>query len=186
MTDAKANAVFSFKNAGNYPISIQDLKTSCGCTTAKLTKKVYAPGESGRIQVEYNVGTSTGLQQKQVYVTTDEKIDPITQLTMRIFLPEMVKLIPPSVSWQINGDKSPKTISIEVLEGHEVNILDVRSSNDQIFTQIHTLVPHKKYLLTVTPVSTNLPAEAELEIQTDYPVGHPKVVNGVADIKPKS
>lgn len=186
MTDAKATTIFSFKNAGNYAVTIQDVKTSCGCTTATLTKKTYAPGESGQINVEYNIGTNTGLQQKQVYVTTDERTDAITQLTMRIFLPQMVTLTPPSVSWELNGDKTPKKITIDVLDGHEVNILDVRSSNDQIFAQIHTVIPHKKYLLTVTPVNTNLPAEAELEIQTDYPIGHPKVINGLADIKPKS
>jgi hypothetical protein len=186
ITDIKANAVYSFKNVGNYSILIQDIKTSCGCTTAKLAKKAYAPGESGRIDVQYDIGTNTGLQQKQIYVTTDERTNEITQLTMRIFLPQMVTLTPPSVSWKLNEDKTPKKITIDVLDGHEINILDVRSSNDLIFTQIHTVIPHKKYLLTVTPVSTVLPAEAELEIQTDYPTGRPKVINGLADIKPKS
>ena len=37
---------FSFTNEGDTAMEISEIKTTCGCTTAKLEKMTYAPGES--------------------------------------------------------------------------------------------------------------------------------------------
>lgn len=50
----KAIALFHFKNTGNSPLVIKAVKPGCGCTTAELKKKNYAPGESGTIKIVFN------------------------------------------------------------------------------------------------------------------------------------
>ena len=51
---AKATAVFHFRNTGDSQLVIKAVKPGCGCTTAELKKKDYAPGESGIIKVVFD------------------------------------------------------------------------------------------------------------------------------------
>lgn len=49
--------VFEFKNTGNAPLIISDVKTSCGCTTPSKPTGPIAPGKSDKIEVKYNMHT---------------------------------------------------------------------------------------------------------------------------------
>lgn len=44
---------FKFKNIGNAPIVITDIKTSCGCTTPTIPNKLILPGETAEIDIKY-------------------------------------------------------------------------------------------------------------------------------------
>ncbi len=46
--------VFKFKNTGNAPLIVSDVKSSCGCTIPKKPKDPIMPGESGEIEVKYD------------------------------------------------------------------------------------------------------------------------------------
>ncbi|TAH27479.1 MAG: DUF1573 domain-containing protein [Cytophagales bacterium] len=45
---------FTFTNNGSAPLSIIDVKASCGCTTPFYTKDFVAPGKKGVIKVQYD------------------------------------------------------------------------------------------------------------------------------------
>ncbi|WP_020527432.1 DUF1573 domain-containing protein [Flexithrix dorotheae] len=49
-----AEHVFSFKNTGNAPIVISEVKASCGCTTPEWSKEPVMPGETGSIKAVFN------------------------------------------------------------------------------------------------------------------------------------
>ena len=44
---------FEFTNQGRQPVTIQNVTTSCGCTTSGWTKNPVAPGEKGFVKVSY-------------------------------------------------------------------------------------------------------------------------------------
>ncbi|MDR2065963.1 MAG: DUF1573 domain-containing protein [Prevotellaceae bacterium] len=44
---------FIFTNQGDAPVTIQNVKASCGCTTPAWTKEPVAPGEQGFIDATY-------------------------------------------------------------------------------------------------------------------------------------
>mgnify|MGYP002063185881 CR=1 FL=1 len=46
--------IFKFKNTGNAPLIVSDVKSSCGCTIPKKPKDPIMPGESGEIEVKYD------------------------------------------------------------------------------------------------------------------------------------
>lgn len=46
--------VFKFKNTGNAPLIITNVKSSCGCTIPKKPEGAIMPGESGEIEVKYD------------------------------------------------------------------------------------------------------------------------------------
>jgi hypothetical protein len=45
---------FTFVNAGAQPLTVTDLRASCGCTTPSLPKRTYQPGERGELALEVN------------------------------------------------------------------------------------------------------------------------------------
>lgn len=45
--------IFSLQNTGKYPLTIQDITTSCGCTSAEYSKEPAASGKSLDIKVTY-------------------------------------------------------------------------------------------------------------------------------------
>ena len=45
---------FKFKNIGNAPITISNIKSSCGCSVAEKPSKPIMPGENGSIRVKYD------------------------------------------------------------------------------------------------------------------------------------
>lgn len=45
--------VYTFTNSGNKPLILDDVKTSCDCTTIEYPKAPIMPGKSGVIKVTY-------------------------------------------------------------------------------------------------------------------------------------
>lgn len=52
--DSDGTRTFKFTNRGRSPIIIADIKSSCGCTVPKYSKKPILPGESSTIEVKYS------------------------------------------------------------------------------------------------------------------------------------
>lgn len=46
--------VFEFTNIGDAPLTIKDIKSTCGCTVPKRPEKPIMPGEKGQIEVSYD------------------------------------------------------------------------------------------------------------------------------------
>lgn len=70
---------FEFENAGDSPLIIKNVSTSCGCTATKLEKMEYQPGEKGVIPTKF---ISTGYSGKVIKTVTVTTNDPKTQHTI--------------------------------------------------------------------------------------------------------
>ncbi|GAB5565324.1 MAG: hypothetical protein Wins2KO_23870 [Winogradskyella sp.] len=46
--------VFTFINEGDAPLTITNVKTSCGCTVPSYSKTPILPGETGEINIKYD------------------------------------------------------------------------------------------------------------------------------------
>lgn len=64
------STTFKFKNTGNSPLIISNVKTSCGCTTPFYTKDPILPGKTGVIKAQYNAA-NPGVFNKSITVTTN-------------------------------------------------------------------------------------------------------------------
>lgn len=51
---ADEHRTFTFKNTGNKPLVLSNVKPSCGCTTPEWTKTAIQPGKTGTIKVKYD------------------------------------------------------------------------------------------------------------------------------------
>lgn len=61
--------VFEFKNIGDAPLVISDVKSSCGCTVPTRPTEPVAPGKTGKIEVQYNM--NPGVINKTITVTSN-------------------------------------------------------------------------------------------------------------------
>jgi hypothetical protein len=68
--------VFEFKNTGKTPLLIQNVQTSCGCTTANKPEAPVAPGQKAEISVKYDT-QRVGAFEKTITITTNAQSEPI-------------------------------------------------------------------------------------------------------------
>ena len=67
---------FHFKNTGKKSLVIQNIESSCGCTTPKYDKKPIPPGGEGKIEDEFNSSGRYGKQYKviNIFANVPEKV----------------------------------------------------------------------------------------------------------------
>ena len=46
---------FEFTNTGDAPLIIKDVKSTCGCTVPSKPKDPILPGQTGKIEIKYNM-----------------------------------------------------------------------------------------------------------------------------------
>ena len=74
--------VFSYKNTGEAPLVITDIKSSCGCTIPEdWSREPLAEGESGKFTVKFN-GNGTNKITKTITITANtEKGSEVVKIT---------------------------------------------------------------------------------------------------------
>jgi hypothetical protein len=181
--DHEIVATYRFTNTGTTPITIDTVKTSCGCTTAALAKYDYAPGESGQIVARMDISNRSGHQEKSILVTTKEK--PKSPIVLRLVadIPEPVVMSPTFVMWALGEPATPKTIDIKVTEGFPVKLLKVDSDNPDIKVEVSEVHPGVEMEVKVTPKNTTRPESATLLVRTDYPADNPQTYYAYARVK---
>jgi hypothetical protein len=68
-SDGKASTVFEFTNTGRVPLIIQNVRTSCGCTSPEWTREPLVPGQSGKITVAFDPRSRPGPFNKTITIT---------------------------------------------------------------------------------------------------------------------
>lgn len=164
----EATAVGSFKytNTGNAVVHFKSITTSCGCTTAARKKDDVPPGESGEITATFKVGSSTGVQQKTVRVETDDPASPLTMLTLRAIIPQMLELRPSFVYWENSEPPKAKTITVKTAKELHASSVKVTSSSSAFATTVSSAGPNE-FRISVQPNDTAHAVSAVLTIQPD-------------------
>ena len=73
--------VFEFKNSGNAPLILQDVKTTCGCTVPEWPRAPLPPGATAELRVKFNSTGKVGIQNKVITV-----ISNATNQTSRVMI----------------------------------------------------------------------------------------------------
>jgi len=73
---------FKFKNVGDAPLTINNVRTTCGCTAAVVKGKKLNPGKEGEIKITFNTTGYGGNVSKYVYVETNDPAAAQKQLTV--------------------------------------------------------------------------------------------------------
>ena len=181
--DKSVVARYKFTNTGSTPIKIQSVLTSCGCTSAALSKTDYAPGESGEIAANFVFGAHTGRQTKSIMVSTSAAPGQPTVLKLHVYIQERVNIEPQVVFWRVGGQPDSKAIRIAIVGETPVKILSVTSDNASIRVNLREIRRGREYEAQVTPDNVAQQSGATLVIRTDYPPDNPQTRYAYARVK---
>lgn len=67
----QATYKFEFKNTGDAPLVLKNVRPSCGCTTPHWPRKPIMPGDKSQIKAVYNSSGRPGRFHKSITVTTN-------------------------------------------------------------------------------------------------------------------
>ena len=78
--DGHVSHVFTLKNVNDGPITIKNVRASCGCTTPAWSREPIAPEAEAQITVTYNASGRPGAFHKSVTVTLSNGTEDFTQV----------------------------------------------------------------------------------------------------------
>lgn len=73
---------FEFKNIGDAPLIISDVRSTCGCTVPSFSKEPVLPGKTGEINVKYNM--NPGVIRKTITVESNAVNYPEGKVALKI------------------------------------------------------------------------------------------------------
>ncbi|MDD2706830.1 MAG: DUF1573 domain-containing protein [Verrucomicrobiae bacterium] len=181
--DTNVTARFAFQNAGNYPITLIRVQSSCNCAQIRQERKTYQPGETGEIAAVFNFGIRTGPIRHDVVASTDDKSQPIARLAFKVNIPELIRISPPFVCWRPGDAATPKNISVNVVHSNAIHVTKILSNHPQLPARLKTITEGREYVIEITPSSLDKPIISTLRIETDFPPERPKVFYAHAMVK---
>jgi hypothetical protein len=181
--DGELEVHFTFRNAGSAPVTIKSLRPSCGCTTAHLEKKTYAPGEAGEVVARFVFGDRKGPQRKTIEVRTDDATQEHAILDLRVNIHDPLTVTPALVFWKRGEPAEAKTVQLKAEPDQRVRIKGVTSPNPRIVATLETIKAGEEYVVSVKPADTTQKESAEISVQTDFPPDAPRAYTIHARIK---
>lgn len=172
--DAEVIADFAFRNDSDKSVRIAKYDAACSCMTVGVSggKRDYAPGEVGVIRAVFRLTGYSGTMERVValWLDGDPPEAPSAQLTVRAHIPQLIKMEPKTLSWDLNQAPQPQTITFEMDPEHKIHILGTQSSTDSFTLELKTIEAGRKYEVIVTPKSTETPGIAIFRVETDCKV----------------
>ena len=166
---------FVVKNVGDAPLEISNVKTSCGCTVAKLEVNTLQPGEETKISATLKLKGKQGHQTKKITVFSNDPKTPSYYLEFKGVAMATIMLEPKLLNMGriMDNEAHTQTITVKSMkEGHSFNIEKVIVPDTAPFTtSTEEVVPGKEYRITAT-TKPNLAAgtlNGRITIMTDDP-----------------
>jgi len=131
----KITHLFPFSNIGNSNLEIGEITTSCGCTAAVTTAKVIPPDGHGEIKVTFDLSRRKGLQEKEIYINSNDPKEPTVVLHLTGEVKTDIGLEPETLNL-VNipvGQSVKREIKIVQVEKEELKI-DKVEANPKYFS----------------------------------------------------
>lgn len=181
------SAEFEFTNKTDKEVAIAKYESTCSCMSVgvKGGKLRYAPGESGLIRAEFDMGNFSGDIDKVINLYFDDApLDkPSVNLTVRVHIPVLVNLEPKTLKWDIAGKTDPQTIKITMNHTKPIKVTKITCSSEAFKTELKTVTDGKAYELVVTPVAVDKPSLAILRLETDCDIVKHRTQQGFAVVR---
>ncbi|MBN2162971.1 MAG: DUF1573 domain-containing protein [Pontiellaceae bacterium] len=168
-TQVLAEAQFVFTNAGPDTVSIDDVQISCGCLSVKSFRKSYAPGETGRLSVVYNLRNRTGRQSKMVRVVTSD--GRASNLSVTADIPVLYDATPRLLMWKKSDESTEKVIKLSNPNKDPIKLLSATSSQEKVSVHLKEIRAGYEYEVIVTREPGSEKARSVIRVETEKPTG---------------
>ena len=158
---------FQIRNAGNSELVIRKIHAPCGCTSFLLSSKTLPPGETLSIPVTVSLSGRKGLQEKGVFLETNDPATPGLQLTLRGVVGSGIEVQPPMLTIR----KSPKSsevfgeVTVRDLAKKPLVCLEAKPSEGLLELVSKPLESGDGFLLRATPMANLAPGQHKEKIR---------------------
>lgn len=149
-----------FTNMGGETLTILDVKTTCGCTVPTLSKRVYAPGESGALHVIFNPG-GAGASEKYVNLVVEGQ--GLVRLPIKADVMGFLDVEPRilKAGRLVRGERFQGSFTV-ILPSSLLQITDVTTSNPHFTAVLRNVEPAER-----TPGLAPEKVEMRIDIEVD-------------------
>ena len=124
---------FKFCNKGEGKLQISEVTRTCGCTVFKLAKNDYAPGECGKIAVQYNADAAVGVRQRHLHVLSNDPNNPNVELTIKASITQKVTFEPERLEYKLKGENAGTAeLTLRSVDQQFFKIAQIDSTNDAV------------------------------------------------------
>jgi limonene-1,2-epoxide hydrolase len=167
---------FKFTNTGSALLKITNVSKSCGCTPFTLTKKQYAPGESGAIKITYHASGSPTSITKRLYVSSNDKEKPKVTLTIKAEIVAKVNHKPEKLNLLLKSENAGcPEITLTSRDKQPFTIKHLAATGNVITADYDPLVKATKFILRPTVNIGGL--QKSLRGQVNISLTHPECKN---------
>ena len=106
-----------FMNTGSDPITIRNVRTSCGCTVAQVSKKECAPEDTMEVSFSFNTKGFGGLVRKSVSILFQENDIENANFMIQANIIQVVDVQPKNFRFDID-QSNPDSIITDMLTIH--------------------------------------------------------------------
>ena len=151
---------FKFKNTGVSPITVEDIKTSCGCMIAKSDKTTYLPNETGEINGIFRIEGRKGIQKKSITLTTNILSQRQIQLSLLVAIEQPIKTSSTLLYWKRDAPFQGKSLEVTLLPKYELSEIII----DKNYFSLSQLKDNNCIKLTVLPIVLRIPIRNTLKL----------------------
>ncbi len=185
--DSAISVDYAFTNNTGKPVTLDRATGNCSCTSVDISggKTSYAPGESGVLRANFDIGNFQGGVDKIITVWLDgaPESKPSQQLKLRVNIPVLIEMEPKSVKWDIGESPEAKKVEIRINGEKPIHVLSVSASRPDFTHELKTIEDGKRYELIVKPVKTEAPGIAIFKVVTDSAIERQKTQQAFAVVK---
>jgi hypothetical protein len=129
---------YQIKSVGEDTLIIAKVRTTCGCTSAPLSKDTLAPGETAKLDVIFDPAKITvGETTKRLHVVCNDPDNPLAEIRFRAKIGDgssLVKVTPAFVDFDtvLTGAETVRTLTIENTSGEKLSLTRVEGPGDDV------------------------------------------------------
>ena len=129
--------IYTFRNGGGLDLTIDNVRTSCGCTAALTSARVIAPGGDGTIEASFDTVHYAGRKTQTVTVYSNDPAQPAATLTLFGTIAADVAAEPPAlyVGHVRRGQAAPNEVRLVVAEG--VGVGPIEATGSVVDAELH-------------------------------------------------
>jgi hypothetical protein len=162
---------YAFKNESDSDALIEKYDAGCPCATVgvKDSKMSYKPGETGTVRIVFDLGMVPGTMDKAVaiFLKGDPINHPSVTLATHIVVPELVRVEPKSLMWDVGSKPEPKTVTVTMKHSEPIKIVSMSGADPRFKQELKTIEEGKKYEVVITPAATDKVGMGVVHLETD-------------------
>ncbi len=124
----------TLQNIGKDTLILEDIRTTCGCTTTKTPKKRLGANDTTSLSIFINTKGFKGPVKKEVFITTNDPKQSDLGIEFHINIRNIIEFEPSFINFHTVklGSPSTQTVTIRNTSDKPITIISVTSPDSQV------------------------------------------------------